>query len=61
MQPFELATMIAIVVRPKTPPPKGERIPGREPEPIRDSGPVSPFRRAIGFWLIGLGGAVAGR
>lgn len=61
MQSVELATMIAIVARPRTTPPAGVQISERGPEPSCQPRRVSFARRTIGFWPIGLGGVVAGR
>lgn len=63
MQSLELATMIAIVARPKTTSPDGEPITVVPPEarPVPRVHRVSPVRRTVGHWLIGLGGTLAGR
>ena len=61
MHPFELATVIAIVARPKTTPPGGDQVAGLKVEVTRRPRRVSPVRRTVGHWLIGLGGALAGR
>lgn len=61
MQPFEVATMIAIVARPKPVSPEGGPTSISRHAPERRVRHVSPVRRTVGLWLIGLGGTLAGR
>ena len=61
MYPFEVATMIAAFARPKITPVEDGSATVSQLEPVRRVRRVSPVRRTVGHWLIGLGGTLAGR
>ena len=58
--PIELATVVSRLGRPRTVPiPDGEPVSAVTDTPRRR--PVRAVRRAIGHWLIGLGGVIGGQ